>query len=184
MTSLQSSASCLRTCRSTPTRTKSRRGSRLLSPTFSTPRTTSTAPGNGVAACAILSRSSGKATASGVSPPRSSPTFRGAWRGSGLMAELPRAAWTRREDLARLVAALGADSVRWVGGAVRDTWLGKPVQDIDAATPLRPDAVIARLDRAGIRTIPTGIDHGTVTALLPEGKVEVTTLRRDVSTDG
>jgi len=100
------------------------------------------------------------------------------------MAELPAAAWTRREDLARLVAALGAEKVRWVGGAVRDTWLGKPVQDIDAATPLRPEAVMEKLDAAGIRTIPTGIDHGTVTALLPDGKVEVTTLRRDVSTDG
>lgn len=101
-----------------------------------------------------------------------------------LPAELPAAAWTQRADLAALVAALGAGNVRWVGGAVRDTWLGKSVQDIDAATPLRPGLVIERLERSGIRTIPTGIAHGTVTALLPEGKVEVTTLRRDVSTDG
>ena len=97
---------------------------------------------------------------------------------------LPRAEWTRREDLAALVAALGADNVRWVGGSVRDTLLGAPVSDIDAATLHRPEAVTALLDKAGIRAIPTGIDHGTVTALLPGGKVEVTTLRRDVSTDG
>ena len=100
------------------------------------------------------------------------------------MTILPAAQWTQREDLARLVAALGADQVRWVGGAVRDTWLGHPVKDIDAATPHKPEAVVDRLGNAGIRTVPTGIAHGTVTALLPGGTVEVTTLRRDVSTDG
>lgn len=97
---------------------------------------------------------------------------------------LPAAPWTQRADLAALVAALGPDNVRWVGGAVRDTLLGIPVKDIDAATPLLPDAVIQRLNAAGIRTVPTGIEHGTVTALLAGGPVEVTTLRRDVSTDG
>ena len=97
---------------------------------------------------------------------------------------LPRVAWTGRADLAALVAALGADEVRWVGGAVRDTLLGNPVKDIDAATPHEPGAVVRLLGEAGIRTVPTGIDHGTVTAILPGGPVEVTTLRRDVSTDG
>ena len=100
------------------------------------------------------------------------------------MAELPEAEWTRRPELARLAAALGAGNVRWVGGAVRDTLLRAPVKDVDAATPLRPEAVIERLEAAGIRTIPTGIDHGTVTAILPGGNVELTTLRKDVSTDG
>ena len=100
------------------------------------------------------------------------------------MAKLPAVEWTQREDLAALVAALGTGQVRWVGGAVRDTLLGQPVTDIDAATLHRPGKVIALLEKAGIRAIPTGFDHGTVTALLPESKVEVTTLRRDVSTDG
>jgi poly(A) polymerase len=100
------------------------------------------------------------------------------------MAKLPAADWTRREDLAALVAALGADDERWVGGAVRDTLLGLPVKDVDAATPHHPDAVTELLAKAGIRAIPTGIDHGTVAAILPGGPVEVTTLRRDVSTDG
>ena len=100
------------------------------------------------------------------------------------MTKLPPADWTRRDDLAALVAALGADRVRWVGGAVRDTLLDHPVGDIDAATLLEPQAVIDRLDEAGIRTVPTGIDHGTVTAILPGGPVEITTLRQDVSTDG
>ena len=100
------------------------------------------------------------------------------------MAELPRAEWTQREDLARLVEALGRENLRWVGGAVRDTLLGHPVKDVDAATPLQPDEVIARLKEAQIRSVPTGIDHGTVTAILPNGPVEITTLRKDVSTDG
>lgn len=98
--------------------------------------------------------------------------------------QLPPADWTRREDLAALVAALGAENLRWVGGAVRDTLLGNPVKDIDAATALPPAEVVEKLGQAGIRTVPTGIEHGTVTALLPHGHVEVTTLRHDVSTDG
>ena len=101
-----------------------------------------------------------------------------------MTATLPSREWTQRADLAALVSALGADNVRWVGGAVRDTLLGAPVRDIDAATPLRPEEVIERCKAAGIRTVPTGIDHGTITALLDGGPVEVTTLRHDVSTDG
>jgi hypothetical protein len=79
---------------------------------------------------------------------------------------------------------LGADKVRYVGGAVRDTLLGLVVKDIDLATVLVPEEVVALLKTAGIRTVPTGIEHGTVTALLTEGPVEITTLRHDVSTDG
>ncbi len=101
-----------------------------------------------------------------------------------MVDRLPAAEWTQRTDLAALVAALGAQNVRWVGGAVRDTLLNAPVKDIDAATPLHPDQVIERCQAAGIRTVPTGIDHGTITALLDSGPVEVTTLRKDVSTDG
>lgn len=101
-----------------------------------------------------------------------------------MTSTLPEAAWTARADLAALVAALGADQMRWVGGAVRDTLLGLPVGDIDVATMLFPGAVIERLGAAGIRSVPTGIEHGTVTAVLPGGPVEITTLRRDVATDG
>lgn len=97
---------------------------------------------------------------------------------------LPKAPWTAREDLAMLVAALGDGTIRWVGGAVRDTLLGVEVKDIDAATTLPPEAVVAACKEAGLKTVPTGIDHGTVTVVLPGGPVEVTTLRHDVSTDG
>ena len=101
------------------------------------------------------------------------------------MAErLPQAQWTQRADLAALVEAIGPGNIRWVGGAVRDTLLGAPVKDIDAATPLRPEQVVETCKAAGIRTVPTGIDHGTITVLTDGGPVEVTTLREDVSTDG
>lgn len=101
-----------------------------------------------------------------------------------MLHDLARAEWLRRAGLAALTAALGADNIRWVGGAVRDTLLGVAVHDVDCATLLTPDSVIDRCRAAGIRTVPTGIDHGTVTAILKDGPVEVTTLRRDVSTDG
>ncbi|VVT19609.1 Polynucleotide adenylyltransferase [Erythrobacter sp. EC-HK427] len=100
------------------------------------------------------------------------------------VATLPQTDWTQRADLAQLVAALGAENMRWVGGAVRDTLLGVEVNDVDAATTLHPPEVMERLEAAGIKPIPTGIDHGTVTAVLPEGNVEITTLRKDVATDG
>ena len=99
---------------------------------------------------------------------------------------LPDAPWRRRPGLAELVATLGAgeDGARWVGGAVRDTLLGMPVADLDLATPLPPADVVRRLEAAGIKAVPTGIAHGTVTAVSHGSLVEVTTLRRDVSTDG
>lgn len=97
---------------------------------------------------------------------------------------LPPSAWTKRADLAQLTSTLGAQHMRWVGGAVRDTLLGVDVQDVDCATTHRPDTVIDLCAKAGIRTVPTGIDHGTVTAVLSGGPVEITTLRSDVSTDG
>ncbi|WP_333605707.1 CCA tRNA nucleotidyltransferase [Novosphingobium sp.] len=94
------------------------------------------------------------------------------------------APWMHRPDIAKLVAALDEGKTRFVGGAVRDGLLGLPVKDIDMATVLSPDEVIRRLDAAGIRNVPTGLEHGTITAVLPYGPVEITTLRHDVSTDG
>lgn len=100
---------------------------------------------------------------------------------------LPAADWTVREDLAALVAALdpaAEGNCRWVGGVVRDTILGLAPKDVDMATTLLPEETAARLGVAGIKAVPTGIAHGTVTAVLAGGTVEITTLRRDVSTDG
>ncbi len=104
-----------------------------------------------------------------------------------MIDRLPAAAWTAREDLAALVLALDPEAegnCRWVGGVVRDTLLGLVPKDIDMATTLLPEETAARLQAAGIKAVPTGIAHGTVTAVVSGGTVEITTLRRDVSTDG
>jgi poly(A) polymerase len=99
---------------------------------------------------------------------------------------LPPVPWRGRAPLIHLVDALGAREglTRFVGGAVRDTLLHLPVADLDLATALEPDEVMRRLQAQKIKAIPTGLAHGTITAVLPNGPVEVTTLRRDVSTDG
>ena len=101
------------------------------------------------------------------------------------MTTLPQdTSWLHRADLTALLAALGTGQARYVGGAVRDTLLGLAVKDIDIATPLEPHEVMRRLKAHHIQVVPTGIDHGTVTAILAGGPVEITTLRHDVSTDG
>ena len=98
---------------------------------------------------------------------------------------LPEGGWRSRASLIELVALLGGDTeTRAVGGAVRDTFLKLPVADIDLATRLLPDAVMTRVQASRFKAVPTGLKHGTVTAVTPDGPVEVTTLRRDVSTDG
>ena len=96
------------------------------------------------------------------------------------------AKWRKRRGMARLLDALGAKDglTRYVGGAVRDDLLGLPVSDIDLATRIKPDEVMERLQKARIKAVPTGIDHGTITAVSDGRAVEITTLRRDVSTDG
>lgn len=98
-------------------------------------------------------------------------------------ARLTNADWWQSQGLRAVVAALGGEA-RIVGGAVRDVLLGLPVADVDLATPLLPDEVTRRLQSADIKAVPTGIDHGTVTAVAHGQSVEITTLRRDVSTDG
>ena len=89
-----------------------------------------------------------------------------------------------RAVTAALAAAGGADCARFVGGCVRNALIGAPIDDIDIATTLTPDAVVAALKAAGLRSVPTGIEHGTVTAISERQPFEITTLRRDVSTDG
>jgi poly(A) polymerase len=88
----------------------------------------------------------------------------------------------RRDAPAAVLAAL--PGARAVGGVVRDVLAGLPVQDVDIGAPLPPDAVAARLRDAGLKVFETGLAHGTVTAVLDHAPVEVTSLRRDVATDG
>jgi poly(A) polymerase len=83
-----------------------------------------------------------------------------------------------------LEAAGGDGSARFVGGCVRNLILGRPIDDIDIATQLEPPAVMAALKAAGLKFAPTGVEHGTVTAIASGQPFEVTTLRRDVATDG
>ena len=98
---------------------------------------------------------------------------------------LPAAPWQDRAGLAELCAVLGAAETRFVGGAVRDTMLGVAVSDVDLATRHAPEDVLDLLRAARIKAVPTGLAHGTITAVLADGApVEVTTLRRDVATDG
>jgi poly(A) polymerase len=78
----------------------------------------------------------------------------------------------------------GGGTARFVGGSVRNAVMGLPVTDLDMATNLPPERVIALAEAANIRAIPTGIDHGTVTLVVDHVPIEVTTLRRDVETDG
>ncbi|MCL6697205.1 CCA tRNA nucleotidyltransferase [Sphingomonas sp. NSE70-1] len=95
-------------------------------------------------------------------------------------------AFLKRTGVKRLLNALDAKrgTARFVGGAVRDLLLGEKPGDLDLATVLPPDEVVRRLEAAGIKAVPTGIDHGTITAVSSGTVVEVTTLRSDVSTDG
>ena len=101
-----------------------------------------------------------------------------------MTATLPEARWRHRAGLDALLAALGEGNARFVGGAVRDTLLGLDVSDVDLATTLPPATVLERLNSAAIKAVPTGMAHGTITAVLADGPVEITTLRRDVDTDG
>ena len=88
--------------------------------------------------------------------------------------------------LARVIAVLDRDGeeARVVGGAVRNALLGRPVSDHDVTTTATPGVVTRRAEAAGLRVVPTGLDHGTVTVLVAGTPFEVTTLREDVETDG
>ncbi len=94
--------------------------------------------------------------------------------------------WLRDERAVAVIGALNADGglARYVGGCVRDAVLGRPVRDLDIATDRTPEKVISLLEAAGLKAIPTGIDHGTITAVAGGKPFEITTLRVDVETFG
>lgn len=102
------------------------------------------------------------------------------------MADLKQADFWGRPGLRAVLDALNADGeeARVVGGAVRNALLGVPVGDVDIATTALPQEVIRRVEAAGLKAVPTGVEHGTVTVVANHLPYEVTTLREDVSTDG
>jgi poly(A) polymerase len=102
------------------------------------------------------------------------------------MVSVANEAWFNASDLKRAMALLNADGGegRIAGGAVRNSLMGLAIADIDLATTLMPQEVIERARAAGIKAVPTGIEHGTVTLVIGGRPFEVTTLRRDVTTDG
>ena len=94
--------------------------------------------------------------------------------------------WAKIEGLGRIINALYSKEqpIRIVGGAVRDTLNDTEVHDIDLATPLLPDSVMQKLNATGVKTIPTGLQHGTITAISDSNSFEITTLRKDKETNG
>src|SRR3981081_3744591 len=99
---------------------------------------------------------------------------------------LDDAPWLRSGPTARVLAVLNGngEEARVVGGAVRNALLKIPVGDIDIATTALPEEVIRRAKAAGIKSVPTGIEHGTVTLVADGHPFEVTTLREDTETFG
>ncbi len=99
---------------------------------------------------------------------------------------LPSKPWMHTPAVIAVLDVLEGDggNARFVGGCVRDSLAGKDVKDVDIATNLIPEQVVGRLEVANIKVVPTGIEHGTVTAVSHHQPIEVTTLRRDVATDG
>lgn len=103
------------------------------------------------------------------------------YRSAYNFCELP---WLQDEKTQIVIKHLGAHNMRFVGGIVRDSLLGRPVSDIDISTTLVPDDVIKAFKKAGITVIPTGIKYGTVTVVIKKKHFEITTVRKDVETDG
>jgi poly(A) polymerase len=105
-----------------------------------------------------------------------------------MTSEIGVQSWMTEPDTMLVIAALEARGfrgcARFVGGAVRNSLMGLVVDDIDIATTLTPDQVIEALEAAGLKAVPTGVEHGTVTAVSGGKPFEITTLRRDVATDG
>jgi len=94
--------------------------------------------------------------------------------------------WLRTGELARILALLDSngEEARVVGGAVRNALLREPLGDIDIATTALPEEVVRRVEAAGCKAVPTGIEHGTITVVADSQPFEVTTLREDIETDG
>lgn len=99
---------------------------------------------------------------------------------------LPIQPWMRSLEVQKLFSVFenARVNLRFVGGVVRDSLIGKPIDDIDIATTLTPDVVMVTLTQAGITMVPTGLKHGTVTAVINNRHIEITTLRVDLNANG
>jgi poly(A) polymerase len=106
--------------------------------------------------------------------------------GAASLDHIALAALLQRPRIRRLLAALDRDGeeTRIVGGAVRNALLDRPVTEVDFTTTALPDITTRRAEAAGLKAVPTGIEHGTVTVVIDGEPFEVTTLREDVETDG
>ena len=103
-----------------------------------------------------------------------------------VLPDLGNAEWLQWTAVRTIFAALDrdGDSARIVGGAVRNALLGRPVRELDFATTATPDVVARRAEAAGLKVVPTGVEHGTLTLVGSGLGYEVTTLRQDIQTDG
>src|SRR5690349_23093869 len=119
---------------------------------------------------------------------RAHRTEGGPMSGAPALPRIEPQPWMTEQATRDVLEALAAGEVqaRFVGGSVRDALLGRPIGDIDIATPAPPERVIELLEKQGIKVVPTGLAHGTVTAIAgtPPRQFEITTLRRDVETYG
>jgi poly(A) polymerase len=100
--------------------------------------------------------------------------------------QIPVEPWMETPEIKAVLAAItkNGKEARFIGGCVRDAILKRPVNDVDLATQETPDQITILLEDAGIKAVPTGIEHGTVMAVINHQSFEITTLRKDITTDG
>jgi len=105
---------------------------------------------------------------------------------AGPVSQVPPKSWMTQPACTQLqqIYADAGFGLRFVGGCVRDTLLGRTIRDIDLCTPARPEQSLDLLEKHNIKTIPTGLSHGTITAVIDKKPFEITTLRLDLKTDG
>ena len=107
-------------------------------------------------------------------------------RGTEVGNLLPVKTWMKNASIKAVLNALaaGGKEARFIGGCVRDELLKLPVNEVDLATPERPERVIELLEKAEIKAVPTGIKYGTVTAVIRNNTYQITSLRKDITTNG
>lgn len=100
-----------------------------------------------------------------------------------MIAKKLNSEWLSKKEIKKIFLSLD-NKARFVGGCVRDSIIGERIKDIDIATVFSPEEVINRLNNSGIKTIPTGVDHGSIVAIVNNQSFDITTLRKDIKCDG